>query len=402
MKKLLVTGAALSFAFCAHAFTVDADLPAGNVIVNSIDGDSVSLRQDLRDTAGDWFYWAFRVKGAAGRTVRFDFRGADGKIAKIVGVRGPVVSKDGGRTFAYPLDGKSAEDGFAYTFGTDEDETLFYECHPYVRANWDAFVARHEADVKAGRMKVGTLCKSKKGADVPCARFGCLERPKMRMFVSARHHCSETTASWVLEGIAESFLADDPTGVWLRDNMELMAVPFVDYDGTEAGDQGKNRKPHDHNRDYTEFLYPETKAITEWIASHAGGRLDVFLDVHCPWIRGQYNEFVYSPRKSADMVPDLKMDDAFSATLEKVQSGALRYRAADDLPFGKAWNKNSNYTQGRTSLIWACTEVKGLQVARTFEVPFANANGAVVTPEACREFGRDIAKAMHSLLDKSE
>lgn len=55
-----------------QGFTVDADLPAGNIIVDGIVGDAVKVRKDLRDS-NMWFYWAFRVRGAAGRTVKFDF-----------------------------------------------------------------------------------------------------------------------------------------------------------------------------------------------------------------------------------------------------------------------------------------------------------------------------------------
>ncbi len=406
MKASYVSAAALAAwsAACgtAFAFTVDAELPAGNVVVNSIDGDRVSVRQDLRDTTEDWFYWAFRVKGAAGRTVRFDFRKQDGKSAAIVGVRGPVVSKDRGRTFEFALDGKSKQDGFTYTFGPDEDETYFYECHPYLRADWDAFIARHSADVKAGRIVLETLCKSRKGADVPRIRVGHVAaEPKHRVLLTARHHCSETMASWVLEGFIESFLADDDLGKWLRENVELMMVPFVDYDGAQAGDQGKRRRPHDHNRDYSEFLYPETKAITEWIAGHAGGRLDVFIDVHCPWIRGKYNEWLYTPWKDPKIVPNLELDDRFSELIEKLQRGPLRYRAADDLPFGQAWNKGINYDQGWSSIIWGCNSIKGLKICRTFEVPFANANGAVVTPDGCREFGGDVIRALREILEPS-
>ena len=51
----------------ARAFTVDTDIPAGNAIVNAVEGDRVSIRQDMRGTKGEWFYWAFRVRGAAGR-----------------------------------------------------------------------------------------------------------------------------------------------------------------------------------------------------------------------------------------------------------------------------------------------------------------------------------------------
>ena len=43
--------------------------------------------------------------------------------------------------------------------------------------------------------------------------------------------------------------------------------------------------------------------------------------------------------------------------------------------------------------------MKGPKVCRAMEFPFANANGAVVTPEKCRAFGRDIALALRVLLD---
>ena len=403
MKRLMVKMArcvlpcACLWAFAAQGFTVDGDLPAGNVIVDGIKGDVVKLRQDLRDS-NMWFYWAFRVRGAAGRTVKFDF--TEKTWGGPVGVRGPVVSKDGGKTFSYPLDGKSRSSGFTYTFGPGENDVYFYECHPYVRANWESFVTKH-AGARGKRFVVETLCKSRKGVDVPRARFGCIaHKPKFRIFMSARHHCSETMASWVLEGVGEAFLADDDLGRWLRENVELMMVPFVDYDGAQAGDQGKVRKPHDHNRDYSEFLYPETKAITEWIGTHAGGRLDMFLDIHCPWVRGKYNEWLYTPWKDPKILPDVAAEKRFSQLLEKLQCGSMRYRAADDLQFGKEWNKGINYEQGWSGVIWACHKVKGLKIARSYEVPFANANGAVVTPEKCRDLGRDTAKVFRAMLDE--
>lgn len=245
-----------------------------------------------------------------------------------------------------------------------------------------------------------TLCRSRAGAEVPRVRAGCIKgEPKYRFMFTARHHCSETMASWVFEGIVDSFLADDDLGAWLHENVELMGVPFVDYDGAQSGDQGKNRKPHDHNRDYSEFIYPETKALTEWIGDHAGGRLDAFIDLHCPWIRGEYNEFVYATRKDPKIMPPTAQEDRFSEILEKVQSGALRYKAANDLPFGKKWNTGVNFDQGWSSVIWACHNVKGQRVCRAMEFPFANAGGAVVTPEKCRTFGRDLALALRALID---
>ena len=114
---------------------VDDEVPAGNIIVLKQSEGKVELRQDQRDTRGvKWFYWGFRVTGAAGKTITFEF--PDGEPdGGPVGVRGPVVTKDRCGTFAFPLDGKCDKRSFTYVFGADEDETWFYECYPYVAAD---------------------------------------------------------------------------------------------------------------------------------------------------------------------------------------------------------------------------------------------------------------------------
>ena len=191
--RLLTAASLTGAAFLVHAeITVDDRLPAGNIVFEEIVGDEVFVHQDLRDTTTPWFYWAMRVKGAAGRTLTFRFTTSDA-----VGVRGPVVSTDAGKTFAYAAEKDATRKSFVYTFGPEEAETYFYECHPYVRTDWDTFVAKYSGNPS---FKVGELCKSsQKGASVPVASVGCLNgTPKHRILLSARHHCSETMASWVL------------------------------------------------------------------------------------------------------------------------------------------------------------------------------------------------------------
>ena len=56
-----------------EAMEITKDFPGGNIRLIRVDKDHVFLENEIRDTTEDWFYWAFRVKGAAGRTVTFDF-----------------------------------------------------------------------------------------------------------------------------------------------------------------------------------------------------------------------------------------------------------------------------------------------------------------------------------------
>ena len=389
--RLLTAASLMGAAFLVHAeITVDDRLPAGNIVFEKIAGDEVFVHQDLRDTMTPWFYWAMRVKGAAGKTLTFRFTTSDA-----VGVRGPVVSTDAGKTFAYAAEKDATRKSFVYTFGPEENETYFYECHPYVRANWDAFVAKH---AKNPSFRVGELCRSsRRGESVPKASVGCLTgTPRHRILLSARHHCSETTASWVLEGVVEQFLAEDDLGRWLRGNVELTVVPFTDYDGVQAGDQGKNRAPHDHNRDYTEFLYTETRAIAEILKS---GPYEIFIDVHCPWLHSGCNEYLYTPWKDPKTIHDLALEKRFSQLLEELQCGSMRYKASDDIPFGVGWNTDKNYALGMSSVRWALANIPSLRICRTYEVPFANSHGAVVTPDTCRDLGRDTAKVFKALLE---
>ncbi len=391
---------ALAAAFGAAAeVTVDAKLPAGNIVFERIDGDVVYVHQDLRDTEGDWFYWAMRVRGAAGRRLTFRFT-----KSVAVGVRGPVVSSDGGKTLIYAAEPGFTRNEFTYAFPTNQNETWFYECAPYLPADWEKFISSHE-QLRGKAFETAELCRSRKGRSVPCARFGRLDgKPEFRILMTARHHCSETLASPALEGFASRFLAQDELGRWLREHVELITVPFVDFDGAVDGDQGKNRRPHDHNRDYDAFVHPETKALAAWVKRISGGHVDLALDMHCPWLFGQNNEFIYCPLKDPRMLQPggEAREKRFSALMEQLQTpGVYRYRAANDLPFGVSWNTSANYKQGRSHTAWALNELKPL-IGRSWEIPFANANGAMVTPSVTRQFGEDLAKVCRVFLEEEK
>lgn len=138
--------------------TLDCDFPGGNATVEKIDGDTVFLRQDLRDTKGDWFYWYLRVRGAAGRTLTFQFTGSN-----VIGVRGPAVSTDGGANWAWL--GKEAveEKSFRYAFAEDAADVRFCFAMPYLQASLEQFLARH---VRSAHLRPDVLCKSREGREV--------------------------------------------------------------------------------------------------------------------------------------------------------------------------------------------------------------------------------------------
>lgn len=389
-------------------FTVSTDMPAGNIIVDKIEGDTVFVRQDMRDTEGQWFYWAFRVKGAAGRTLTFNFTTYPG-----VGTRGPAVSTDNGETWDWgdliqtaPVEEATGnhlgDRAFTWKFGDDDHDVLFSQMLPYGVREWRRFADSLSAH-KGILFEESILCKTLKGRDVEYARFGRLDgKAPVRIFLSSRHHCEESSATHVLEGILRTVFADDETGEWIRQNVEIRTVPFVDKDGVVDGDQGKNRRPHDHARDYNpggEILYPTSTAIMKMLEEW---KPTIVMDIHAPWLRQSWlvenssNEFFYQVEDSnADRSAQ---QHEFGKILERIQSAGLGYRQEDDFWFGRGWNGAANFHQGLTLKMWAGEYLKDIRLASAFEIPFANSRFKTLRQDEFRAFGKDIIRAFRVFL----
>jgi hypothetical protein len=370
---------------------IDADFPGGNIIVERVEGDDVYLRQDQRDTPGFWFYWYFRVRGAAGRQLRFHFTGGN-----VLADRGPAVSTDGGRHWQW-LGGQSVDGAsFEYAFAEDAEEVRFCLAMPYQLADLKDFLEGHRQNPS---LCVEPLARTKAGRRNLRVRLGCLDRePEDRVLLTCRHHSCEMMASWALQGLMEAVLGNAEFGKRLRDRVEFLVVPMVDLDGVEDGDQGKNRRPHDHNRDYLdEAIYPSVAAIRKFVPPWAEGKLRMALDMHCPYIRGGGDKpgsnhqvyFVGIRRESS-----ARRLAQFSRILEQTQTGPITYAARHNLPWGQAWN---TMKEPRMCARWA-GELPGIALATTLELPYATAGKAAVTVASARAFGRDLARALDGFL----
>ncbi len=365
---------------------IDADFPGGNIIVERIEGDTVYLRQDLRDTQGHWFYWSMRVRGAAGRTLTFQFTNGD-----VLTRRGPAYSLDGGRTWAWLADDHPETRRFQFAFPPRADEVRFCTAIPYVEDDLKRFLRKYEG---GKHLAVEELTRSRKGRSVERLRVGRLEgEPDTRVLLTCRHHACEMMAGWVLEGIIDAALADDETGRWYRQHVELLAVPFMDMDGVEDGDQGKNRKPFDHNRDYMDKpIYPEVAALKRFVPEWSKGKLRAAFDLHCPVLRGGGNEqLVFVGSRYPAVWEEQKK---FAEIVARINRGPLPYDPKNNMPFGVGWN---NLAEPRSSSAWSGA-LEGVRLAGTWEIPYGNAGGKPVTVESARSFGRTLAEALREYL----
>ena len=373
-------------------FIIDANFTGGNIILDKIEHNTIFLRPDQRDSSTWWFYWYFRAHGEKGETIKIQFNGRNP-----IGTQGPAFSTDGTNTWSWLGPQTVQQSSFTYTFDQNKKEVRFCFSIPYLQANLCQFLHKY-ADHP--HLAVHELCRTRKGRVVERLHIGKIDgNPKYHVLLTARHHACEMIASYTLEGLLEAVLSDTDIGHWFRNNVEILAIPFVDKDGVEDGDQGKNRKPHDHNRDYGgNSIYPSVRAIRNFVPQWSEEKLKVALDLHCPYISGQYNEVIYIVGSSN---PDIwRQQQKFATILESVCLGSLPYSADSSLPFGTDWNTASNYGDHKSCARWA-SEQPGIILATTIEIPYANVGKVIVTVDNARDFGHDLALALRKYLESS-
>jgi len=365
--------------------TIDSEFPGGNVQISGIDGDKVRFRQDLRDSRY-WFYWAFRVREAQGRTLTFKMD------PRIVGVRGPAVSTDDGATWRWMGASAVTNGAFSYLFDRHANEVYFSFGMPYVQRSLERFLKKHE---RSEHLRVGELCTTDKGRSAEKLLLGCLEgRPRYKLIICCRHHACEMMANYVLEGLIERVLDESAEGRWLRRNVAFFVIPFVDKDGVEEGDQGKNRRPHDHGQDYSEGRYPTVRAIKEQLPAWIGDTPAFVIDVHCPGPFGTWHQVLMSPTRRDDKTW-LKLQP-FLKILDARHTGPLRLVLSESEQFigwkGKPTPRDPS-APPRSFHAWSKT-LKTVRWGVTFEIPYADSRGAEVNQNSARTWGADLATAL--------
>ena len=307
---------------------------------------------------------------------------------------GAAFSEDGGFNWTW-IDQKDnlGPDLFAFTFTKPNQTIQFSFAQPYTQNNFERFIHPHILD---NRLKQSTFCQSNQGRAVEKILISNFDKqPSFKILFVARAHACEMMSNYLIEGMITNLLSGSPAMEELLNRAEIMIIPFLDKDGVENGDQGKNRIPRDHNRDYSgTSIYATTRTIREAIPQWVGDLPWIGIDLHNPWIKGEHNEWAYMVGNAN---PGIEAQQRiFAKILSDNRKGPLKFDIEHGLlAYGTAWNKGSNYEKGEPFNAWAAQYFdKGLQLTTTLEFPYALNHGQVVTAENAREFGKDLIHAI--------
>ena len=349
---------------------ITKDFPGGNIEFIKEKENDVFVEREIRNDQG-YFYWAFCVKGASGKTLRFRF-----PQGTRVGRFGAAVSHDL-KTWHWSnskeiIDGN---DAFTYMFSKDEDCVYFAHNMIYSEEMLNDFV-------KSANIELETFTQTKKGRNVPCFTIGSGEN---MIVVTSRHHACESTGTYVLQGFAQRCIEKRASGI------KFLFVPFVDYDGVTDGDAGKGRLPYDHNRDYGDkTIYNETAKLRELADS---GRVVCNFDFHSPHHDGWINDYPYLMKFAKG---ENEIYHAISEALRKStehDKASMKYTGEQDIDYGAQWNETTtphikNYFLPRTRK----------KVSITMEIPYFGLEDNMFTQEKAIMLGRHLYDSVYEMI----
>lgn len=389
-----LTGAEAENTAAPGSAVLRCDYPGGNVKINSLQPGRAEIEADLRGNAQPWFYWNFEAKAEKPGTVKFLFPVNRQQLS----AQGPAISTDGGSSWRWlgkenssflSPEPEGKRDSFIWNFSKAGETVRFAQGIPYQKADLDAFLKKQQG---SPYLESSILPRTLGGRETPLLKImdksgdsSSSSAPKRKILLSARHHACEAIASRVMEGFLEEALSDSEAGKRFREKFILYAVPFVDLDGVESGDQGKGRKPFDHNRDYglETQRYPETRAILELQKKE---NISIGLDLHAPSVRNDIHEAFYfdglrTPSNQANT-------QEFALWIAEESPRMI----GNTLNLLKAKKRNVSASSG-TSFAHYFAEVPEMIYAVTIECPYANSNPDY-DAEAAKEYGRGLLRAM--------
>jgi hypothetical protein len=333
-----------------------------------------------------WFY--FCLEGAAVPAVRCDLVNADRCFGPREGWANarPVFSADGEHwqrvARAEYIQDSDATGQFTFTVPVVGPRTYVAYCYPYTTAPLLALL--RELPHRQG-LRVGELCRSVENRPVPYLRFGNHESPRRAAWVIARQHAGETPASFAVEGFIRHFCRLEPPVLEALGETAFHIVPMVDVDGVFQGRYGKDERPMDFNRDWSDQpSRPEIAALARAIAASATKqRPALILDLHASH-NGDTSCYLFgSGQDGRAGFPEWAGGEERFARLLAEEAEVLGLRETDLRPGQNAEGSARSYLRKRY-------EVPVLTVELSYHL---SQKGGYLTPTEYREFGAALARA---------
>lgn len=200
----------------------------------------------------------------------------------------------GGTNYAYAVTRrlkkkKRASLQFQIKFPYNDDEVCLCYALPYTYSDLLKSIEHWEKIAKPGYFKREVLCETDGGRECPLLTITNpnssvpLDK-KQCVFLTGRIHPGESNSSYLVHGILDFFMSDDPAAAYILDRCIVKCVPMMNIDGVVEGFYRVSLSGNDLNRMWMSpdlVLHPvvnRTKALIKQISSERP--IAVYLDFH--------------------------------------------------------------------------------------------------------------------------
>lgn len=315
---------AIALIFSAHGeIRVETDFPGGSGVVEHIDQETGFIRLNPSDHPGRGWrcWWYVRLTGLESQqTITLDVGEAPWATPDRA-----TVSLDEGKTWIQSEKGVREGKRIRYAFRFKASTALVAWGPPFVPSD-----AQRLVDSLAARLpnaEAFSLCETRGGHSTPALRIGKARDPNRGLiWIQARQHARESGSSWVCKGLAEWLTSESPKAAKLREQFEFLVVPIMDIDNVFLGAGGKNQKPQDHNRDWSNEPHWNAVAAAQQEIKDAADnhRLVAFIDLHNPGATSLFPYFYVPPKDALTQTAQENLE-LFLSSVKQEMVGPLRF-----------------------------------------------------------------------------
>ena len=259
-------------------------------------------------------HFHFRIQARRGSELVIEFKNLDnvwngkkGSVAPEFKVA--VVSEDGKNWKHIPME-ILPENRVRLKLKMTSPSLYVARAEPYRLSDLEAWLARLRRDPRVSITPIG---KTAEGRNLEILCVGKADAPR-RVFLRARAHPWEPGGNWVIQGLIDHLLRDDPVSRGYLERYAVYVLPMANKDGVALGRTRFNARGKDLNRNWDQSadpqLAPENHALETWLVGMiaASKKPHLALELH--------NDASGKFHVSRPPIPDLERHVARMRTLE--------------------------------------------------------------------------------------
>ncbi|MBP6963880.1 MAG: hypothetical protein KBC96_05680 [Armatimonadetes bacterium] len=363
-------------------------LKSGNGVVHEVtweDGRWVVRFLSEPRTSPQSLWFSLEADNLQGKPVRFVWMNADhtlGNAGALGNIRPVLRVSGGGWMRCLEVEVVTADDGrleLAFEHNRPSDRVAVAFCYPYCSDHFQLTLDETRLPAPA---TIGIT-----GQGRPLPRLRLPGSGGAGVYLMARQHAGETPGSWVLDGLIRALAKDGPG------EFDWWIVPFVDLDGVENGDYGKDAHPWDFNRAWEKMpMRPEVLSIQADLhrfASRYPKRL--LIDLHAPG-HAEDGLWVFMPRShrpAAQRVVSESIASVLASVFTEVEASELK----------RETNYASRWGVDATFVSWAWDRLDHTPAA-SIETSYQSFAGRRLDIDGYRDIGRRLVSAFEAYSDR--